>query len=139
MGHLLVVVFFLAVFVVAPLKGSLVFCGTILFASVIVQATTSAIAQVSVSLTDSFKAIVLSLFFTGVAAFTVVSFIVGAPRALVNGGSLLVLLVLQYGAYVFGFRLALGLTYIHAALVAIVSTLVTSGAIWYIAKMSAST
>lgn len=138
MGPLLVVVFFAAVFVFAPLKGALIFCGTILLATVVVQATTSSISKVSVSLTEAFKAIVLSAFFAAVAAFTILSFMVGAPRELINAGSGLGLVALQYGAYVLGFQFALGLTFAHSALVAIVSTLVTSASVWYIAKMASS-
>lgn len=136
MAYLLVVLFFLALFVVAPLKGALVFSGSLLLASLAVQATSSAVSMVSVSLTEAFKAIVLSLFFTAIAAFTAVSFMVGAPRELLNSGSGLVLLALQYGAYVLGFRMALGLTFAHSAVVAVISTLVTSVAIWFIDRMA---
>ncbi|QPF71949.1 hypothetical protein G8A07_02730 [Roseateles sp. DAIF2] len=136
MAPLLTALFFLAVFVIAPLKGALIFCGAILLATLFVQATTSAVSNAGVTLTESFKAIVLSVFFGAIAAFTVMSFMKGAPRELINGGSGLLLLALQHGAYVLGFRLALGLTFLHAFLVATVSTVFTSAAIWYIVKMS---
>lgn len=138
MGHLLSVFFFLAVFVLAPLKGALIFAGTVLLASLIVQASSSAISGTSVTLTESFKAIVFSIFFAAVASFTIVSFLIGAPSQLINSGSGLALVALQYGSYVLGFRLALGLTFLHSAMVAIVSTLLTSVSIWYIAKMASS-
>ena len=138
MGYLLTVAVFLAVFLLAPLKGALLFCGAILLAALIVQATTSAIAKVNVSLTDSFKAIVLSVFLAAVAAFTIVSFLIGAPLQLITSSGGLALVALQYCFYVLGFRIALGLTFAHAATVAIVSTLLTSISIWYVAKMMSS-
>lgn len=141
MSQLLLVVFFLALFLVAPLKAALLFSGTLLLASLAVQASASAISRVTVSLGEAFKAIVLSVFFSAVAAFTIFSFAIGAPRELIssgNAGSSLGILALQYGAYVLGFRLALGLTVVHAAMVAVVSTLLTSLSVWFIVKMAAS-
>lgn len=136
MGQLLVVLFFLAMLVVAPIKASLTFMGALLLATLVVQSVTSSISHVQVTLGASFKAIVLSLFFAAVAVFTIISFTVGAPRFMFNELSGLLLTGLQYGAYILGFRIALGLTFSHAAMVAIASTLITSMSIWFIVKMS---
>lgn len=136
MGYLLVVIFFLALFLTLPLKAAVVFCGALLLSTLVVQATTGTVARVKVTLTESFKAIVLSTFFAMVAAFTTVSFLRGAPRDLINDTSGLLLMVLQYTAYVLGFRMALGLIWPHAALVALLSTLITSVSIWFISSMA---
>ncbi len=141
MGQLLFVVFFLALFIAAPLKAAAIFSGALLLSTLVVQATTASISRVNVSLTDSFKAIVYSFFFTAVAVFTIYSFMIGAPREVfMNPASLfaasLPLVLLQYGAYVLGFKVALGLTVVHSCIVAAASTFITSGAIWFIAKMA---
>jgi hypothetical protein len=136
MGQLLVVLFFLALFVVAPLKAAILFSCSILLATLVVQATTATISRVNVSLSESFKAIVLASLFSAIAIFTMISFMSGAPRGLIGNPTGFALLGLQYGAYVLGFRIALGLTFIHAAIVAVVSTLITSTSIWFIAKMA---
>jgi hypothetical protein len=136
MGQVLMLCFFLAVLVLAPLKASAIFLGALLLATLVVQATTTTISNVNVSMGSAFKAIVLSLFFSAVAMFTIISFMHGAPRFLVNNLSGMTLMALQYGAYILGFRMALGLTTLHAALVAIASTLITSVSILFIAKMA---
>lgn len=141
MGQLLVIVFFLALFVAIPFKSAALFSGSLLLSTLVVQATTSTISRVNVSLTDSFKAIVYSFFFTVIAVFTIFSFMVGGPREIfVNPASFLAasvpLVLLQYGAYVLGFKVALGLTLLHSIIVAAASTFITSGAIWFITKMA---
>jgi hypothetical protein len=140
MGPLLVVVFFLALFIVAPLKAAAIFSGALLLSTLVVQATTASISRVNVSLTDSFKAIVYSFLFTAVAVFTIFSFMIGAPREVFMNPTAafatgIPITLLQYGAYVLGFKIALGLTFIHSCIVAAASTLITSGAIWFISKM----
>jgi len=125
----------------APLKASAILLGALMLATLVVQATTSSISHVKVTMGSAFKAIALSLFFTGVAMFTIISYMHGAPRFMFDnlGGlalSGMVITVLQYGAYILGFRLALGLTTLHAAMVAVASTFITSAALWYISKMA---
>jgi hypothetical protein len=136
MPQVLVIVFFLAIFVFAPLKGALVFAGAVLLASLVVQTSTSAISKVNVTITESFKAIVYSLFFSAIAAFTIMSFMRGASASLMTPATGVLLAALQYGGFILGFRVALGLTFVHAALVAFASTIITSSAIWFIAKMA---
>ncbi|CAN5377474.1 hypothetical protein BH11PSE11_BH11PSE11_26160 [soil metagenome] len=135
MPQVLAVLLFVAIFIFAPLKGALIFTGAVLFATIVVQASTAAISKVSVTITEAFKAIVYSLFFTAVAAFTVMSFMRGAPSALVTPATVAALAGLQYGGYVLGFMIALGLTFVHAAMVALASTLITCSALWFIAKL----
>lgn len=141
MSQLLFALFFLALFVFAPFKAAATFSGAIFLATLVVQTTTASISRVNVSLSDSFKAIVYACFFTAVAVFIIYSFMVGAPRSLfanttVMAAASLPLLVLQYGSFVLGFKIALGLNWLHAAIVAVASTAVTSGAIWFITKMA---
>jgi hypothetical protein len=141
MGQLLFTLFFLALFVVAPFKAAVIFTGALFLATLVVQATTASISRVNVSITDSFKAIVYACFFTAVAVFTMMSFMIGAPRelfasAVVLTAASLPLVVLQYGSFVLGFKIALGLTWFHAAVVAVASTAITSGAVWFISKMA---
>lgn len=138
---MLFVVFFLLLFVAAPFTVAVVFSGSVLLSTLVVQATAAAISGVSVSLAQSFKAIVYSFFFTAVAVFTGFSFLIGGPQEIfANPGSAFAasvpLLALQYLAFVLGFKVALDLTLLHAIVVAAASTLITSGALWYIAKMA---
>ena len=140
MGPFLVVLFFVALLVFAPIKAAVAILGALLLATLAVQATTATISHVNATLTESFKAIVLAVLFTGIAMFTITSFMVGAPRSMfANPASMAIsgvgLMALQYGSFVMGFRLALGLTFLHSAIVAVVSTAVTSVSIWFIAKM----
>jgi hypothetical protein len=141
MGQLLIVLFFMALFFFAPLKAAAIFTGSVMLASLVVQATTSTISHVNVSLTDAFKALVYSFFFTAIAIFTIFSFMIGAPREVfMNPASIMAaglpLAILQYGAYILGFKIALGLTLLHSVIVAAASTVITSGSIWFIAKMA---
>lgn len=141
MGQLLFAIFFLALFVVAPIKVAAIFTGALFLATFVVQATTASISSVNVSLTESFKAIVYATFFSAVAVFTVFSFMVGAPRELFANSAAFAaasmpLIALQYGSFVLGFKMALGLTWLHAAIVAVASTAITSGAIWFITRMA---
>ena len=140
MGPLLAVLFFVALLVFAPIKAAVAILGALLLATLAVQATTATISHVNATLTESFKAIVLAVLFTGIAMFTITSFMVGVPRSMfANPASMAIsgvgLMALQYGSFVMGFRLALGLTFLHSAIVAVVSTAVTSVSIWFIAKM----
>lgn len=89
---------------------------------------------------SALKAIGLSLFFSAIAVFTIISYMHGAPRFMFdNMGGLalsgIALTGLQYGAYILGFRMALGLTTLHAAMVAMASTFITTVAVWFISKM----
>lgn len=141
MGQLLFVGFFLVLFVVAPVKAAAIFAGAFLLAALVVQATASSVSRTSVSLTDSFKALVYAVFFTLVGVFTIFSFMVGAPKQLfMNPAAVSAvagpLLALQYGSYALGFKIALGLTFIQAAIVAVASTVITSGAMWFIVKLA---
>lgn len=141
MAQLLFVVFFLALFVVAPLKAAAIFTAAVLLAALVVQATAASVTRTSVSLTDSFKAIVYSVFFTAMAVFTLFSFMKGAPKELFTSPAVLAaagwpVLAMQYGAYLLGFKIALGLTVVQAAIVALVSTVITSGALWFIATLA---
>lgn len=142
-GQLLLIVFFLALFVVAPVKAAAIFAGAVLLASLVVQRTAASVAQTPVSLSDSFKAIVYALFFSAVALFTQFSFMKGASKELfANPAAIAVvgwpLIAMQYGAYLLGFKIALGLTFLQSAVVAIASTVITSGAIWLISALAIS-
>lgn len=141
MGSLLLVGFFLVLFVVAPARAAAIFTGAFVLAALVVQATATSISRTSVSLGDSFKAIVYAIFFAAVALFTIYSFMVGAPRELFANPAAVKaaawpLFALQYGSYALGFKIALGLTLLQAAIVAVASTIITSGAIWFIARMA---
>lgn len=141
MGQLLFVLFFLALFVLVPLKAAGIFTGAVLLATLVVQATAAGVTSTSVSLTDAFKAIVYAFFFAAVAVFTLFSFMKGAPKELFTNPAVLAaagwpVLAMQYGAYLLGFKMALGLTFVQAALVAIASTVITSGALWFIVTMA---
>lgn len=141
MTQALMACFFLAVLFLAPLKASAILIGALLLATLVVQATTSAISHVQVTMGSALKAIGLSLFFSVVAVFTIISYMHGAPRFMFDsvGGlalSGMALTGLQYGAYILGFRMALGLTTLHAAMVAVASTFITTMAVWFISKMA---
>jgi hypothetical protein len=136
MAQVLIVLFFLVLFMALPLKSALLFSGAVLLATLSVQASTMTVARVQVSLSESFKAIVLALFFTVIGSFTIMSFMRGGPTALMLSPFSWGLVVVQYGGFVLGFRMALGLTLGYAALVAAVSTAFISGVIWFITRMS---
>lgn len=141
MGQLLFVLFFLALFVVAPTKVAAIICGALLLAALVVQAAAAGVTRSSVSLGDSVKAIVYAVFFSAVAAFTIFSFVLGAPRELfTNPASVTALgwplIALQYGAFVLGFKMALGLTFVQAAVVSLASTAIATGALWFIGRLA---
>jgi hypothetical protein len=140
-AQLLFVGFFLVLFVVAPVKAAGVFLGAFLLAALVVQATAASVCRASVTLADSIKAIVYAFFFAAVAIFTLFSFMVGAPRELLTNPAVVAaagwpLVALQYGAFVLGFKLALGLSFLQACVVSIASTAITSGALWFISRMA---
>ncbi|HEX5310792.1 hypothetical protein [Aquabacterium sp.] len=141
MGTVLVGLSFLVLFLIAPIKVTAIVCGSLLLCALVVQATTTTLSRVNVTLSDSFKAIIYSFFFSIIAFFTIFSFLIGGPREIfMNPASAraaaIPLILLQQGAYILGFKLALGLTLIHAFIVAVASSFITSGAFWFILTMA---
>jgi hypothetical protein len=142
MGQLLLVVFVIAVLFIAPLKVAGLLIGGLLLSTLVVQATASSVGRTPITLVEAFKALVLSTFFSMVAILTVASFMSGAGiQALREAGPTaqglalglsfdLAATALLYGAYFLGFRVALGLPFLHSALVAVVSTLIISLCWW---------
>jgi hypothetical protein len=140
MGSILSALFFVGLFVLAPFKFAAIFTCALLFSSLVIKATAASISHVEVPLTDAFKALVYSFFFSFLAILTIFSFLKGAPREVFMSPTSIVaigwpLVFLQYGAYVLGFKIALGVTLLHSILVAAVSTAITSGSIWLIGAM----
>lgn len=143
MGQLLLVVFVVAVLFLAPLKVAGLLIGGLLLSTLVVQATAASVGRTPVTMGEAFKALVLSSFFSFVAILTVASFMSGAgiaalreagpatAQGLALGWSFdMAATALLYGAYFLGFRIALGLPFLHSALVAVVSTAIISGCWW---------
>lgn len=131
----LLIVCVLAFAMIAPIKVVLIGAAGFAFASLVVQAATSAIAGVKVEVAQAFKAILLSLFFTLVASFTLMSAQRGAPGFglghLANSSAG----VFQFSASVLAFRIGLGLTWLHAAIVAAASSAIIASSVWLMCQL----
>lgn len=148
MSQLLLVTFIVAVLFIAPLKTAAVLFGGLLLATLVVQATAAGVARTPVTLGESLRAIVLSVFFSCVAMVTIWSFTTsGAMGTMMHGpdglqwlfGTVagLGLTIFQAVAFFLGFRVALGLPFLHSALVAVVSTTILGISLWIGASLLA--
>jgi hypothetical protein len=137
MGPVLLAVFMVIFVMIAPLKVVALTVAGFGSASLVVQATALSISGVKVTIAQAFKTIILSFLLSLLAGFTLVSFVRGAPHFMLNDITGLGALAFQYGAYVLAFRMGLGLTWLHAALVAVVSSTITGVCIWAAARLLA--
>lgn len=135
MNYFLIVAFIVFLLVKLPLKVSAFGVGGLLLTTLVIQVTGSVVSGARISAGEAARAIVLSLLLSGLCLLALASFSHGAPRELLDssmawtvmGGSV-------YVAYVLGFRLAMSLTWLHAAIVAVVSTAITSTCMVLLAK-----
>lgn len=124
-------VFFLLAFALVAQPHVVAVTATgLLIASMTAQATARSLSGVRVSIAAAFRALVLTFLLSMLAAFTVMSFMHGAPpefaSTLTHPGAN----VLTFGAYVLGFRMGLGLQWGHAAIVAAMSSLIIGACAW---------
>lgn len=124
-------VFFLLAFALVAPPHVVAFTATgLLVATLVVRTTASLLSGVRVSLAAAFRTLVLTFLLSMLASITLMSFVVGTPPEFKNTLTSLGANVFSFGAYVLGFRIGLGLTWPHAALVAVVSSLIIGGCIW---------
>lgn len=126
----IILIIFLGFFVaIAPMKVTLLGLFAIGIITAIVQVTSNMIGGTKFTIGESFKAVAWSVLFMAAGIFTAISLMHGsgpndsAQRALIAG-------ILPYIGYTLGFRLALGVTFLHAAAIAIVSTALSIVFFW---------
>lgn len=124
-------VFFLLAFALVAQPHVVAVTATgLLIASLIVQPTARALSGVKVSLAAAFRTLVLTFLLSMLAAFTVMSLLIGARPEFVSTLTNLGANALAFGAYVLGFRVGLGLNWGHAAIVAAMSSLIIGACVW---------
>ena len=126
MHYLLLIGLGLFVLFLAPLKVAVAMLLTLLVVAATVKAVAKAVAGTEVSLGASLRAVGLGLTFATVLLVTLLSFSAGTGVTQFLGMSALLVLAAFLAAYVLGFKLALGVTWGAASLVALIATLVTS-------------
>lgn len=137
MEAVLFVFFLLAFALVAQPHVVAVTATGLLIASLIVRSSARSLTGVKVSLAAAFRTLVLTFLLSMLAAFTAMSFLLGARPEFVNTLANPGANVLCFGAYVLGFRMGLGLNWGHAAIVAALSSLIIGACVWLAVSMTA--
>jgi hypothetical protein len=122
MHYLLFLGAFLFFAFIAPLKVTLAACLLLLVVTTVVRFTTRAVAGVESSYGEAAKAMALSFFFLVIAFFTLLSFATGTGVTQFTGLAGYLVFLAFFVAYVLGFKLSLGLSFVASGVVAIVST-----------------
>ena len=91
----------------------------------IVSITTRMVAGTEPSLIDSAKAVALSFFLLAIALVTLFSFLFGTGATISGLASWLVVAAF-FSAYVLGYKISLGIHFTASAIIAVVSTIVST-------------
>jgi hypothetical protein len=126
MHYLLFIGAFLFFAFIAPLKITLAACLMLLLVTTAVRFTTRAVAGVASSYGETAKAMALSFFFVVIAFFTLLSFSKGTGVTQFTGLAGYLVFFAFLGAYVLGFKLSLGLSFVASSVVAVVSTVAST-------------
>lgn len=126
MHYLLFIGAFLFFAFIAPVKTTLAVCLLLLLVTSVIRFTVHAVAGVRNSYAQTFKAVGLSFFFLAVAIFTLLSFAKGTGMTQFTGLAGHVVFFAFLASYVLGFKLSLDLTFSASAIVATVSTAVST-------------
>ena len=113
----------------APLKVTLITCATLLMITTVVKISAQSVVGLSFSFGEAFKAVALSFFFLVVALFTLFSFSIGT-QAQISGLPVLGVLAGFFSAYILGFKWGLGTTFGASAVIALISTLISTLFLW---------
>jgi hypothetical protein len=127
MHYLLFLGAFLFFAFIAPLKITLATCLMLLIITTVVRFTTRAVAGVESSYGEATKAMALSFFFLVIAFFTLLSFASGTGVTQFTGLAGYLVFLAFFAAYVLGFKLSLGISFIASSLVAVVSAVASTG------------
>lgn len=115
--------------VLAPLKITLFTCAMLLLVTSVVKISAQSIVDLEFSYGEAFKAVALSFFFLVLALFTLVSFFIGTSTQ-ISGLPALAVLAGFFSAYILGFKFGLGTTFGASAIIALVSTFISSLLFW---------
>lgn len=111
-----------------PIKVTLATSVSLLLITSLIRHLAYAIGGVAVSYGDAFKAIGNSFVFLAVAVFTLLSFLKGSGIAHISGLPGIAVFGTFLAAYVLGFQVSLRLSFGTSALIALASTLASTGA-----------
>jgi hypothetical protein len=130
MEAMLFVSFLLVFVLMAPPQTVAITATGLLIASLAVRASAGALSRGRVRLAIVFRSLVLAFLLSMLAAFALMHLVPGAPPrfqdTLTHPGANL----LAFGAYAWSYRIGLGLSWPHAALVAALSSLTVGACIW---------
>jgi len=126
MHYLLFLGAFLFFAFIAPLKITLAACLMLLLVTTVIRFTTRAVAGVESSYSEAAKAMALSFFFLVIAFFTLLSFASGTGVNQFTGLAGYLVALVFFAAYVLGFKLSLGISFVASGLIAVVSTVVST-------------
>lgn len=116
----------------APMKVTVVTSLFLLLVTSLIRYSAQAIGGAEVSFSEAVKAIGSSIFFLVIAAFTLLSFLVGSPIHKISGLPAIAVLGGFFFAYVLGFKLSLGISFASGAAVALIATIVSTGAFFFL-------
>ena len=120
---------FLFLAFIAPLKATLLTAAVLLIVTTVVKISAQTVVSLDFSYGESFKAVALSFFFLCIALLTLVSFSFGTG-AQISGLPALMVLAGFFSAYILGFKFGLGTTFGASAVIALISTLISSLIFW---------
>lgn len=120
---------FLFLAFIAPLKATLLTAAVLLIVTTVVKISAESVVGLDFSYGEAFKAVGLSFFFLGIALFTLVSFSFGTG-AQIYGLPALAVIAGIFSAYILGFKFGLGTTFGASAVIALISTLISSLFLW---------
>lgn len=135
MHYLLLIGAFLFFAFMAPVETTVAFLAVAVFVSAAVKASAHSVANVSVTLSQSFRAVAWSLLFVLLWMFTFASFSFGSGTSQFTVAGGLAATVVFFLAYFLGFQVGLGTTLATSALIAVVSTLVSGLVLWLATKV----
>ena len=130
MHYLLLVGSFLWFAFIAPFHVTVATSIFLVLVTGVVSITARMAAGIAPSLIESAKAVALSFFFLAIALFTLIGFFLGAGATVM--GAIMTLLaswlapVFFFSAYVLGYKFSLGISFSASAIVAVVSTIVST-------------
>jgi hypothetical protein len=136
MHYLLLIGAFLFFAFIAPLKTTVTLVAVVLTVSLVVKVSTQVIGNVTPTLAQAFRAVAYSLFFVGVAMFTLGSFSAGTGISKFTGVAVGGVLAALFLVYSLGFKVGLGTTLGVSGAVAFVSTLASGALLWLASKAS---
>jgi len=113
-----------------PLKLAIAVCALVLFVTVVVKVSAQVVAGVSPSLGESFKSVFYASLLVALVLLAYMRFSSGTGIHHVEGLPSIAVMAGLFVAYTLGFQIGIGTSFGASAVVAIISTLLSSAILW---------